>query len=218
MIPIAVGLAAVASPSAFWEGTVFVLALLLLFAAIIGMIYRRGRDRAFWLGFSLFGWGFYLLCLTSSPVSYYSGDYGETYHPYGETYHPVRTLIRSLVDGLRLGRRLAPKSVGEKVRVAWPASGSYYYTCFILEIREGEYKIRYDSDPSGTSDEWVGINRMKLEDLDQSYRTGEVLFGLLFAIAGAIIARLFFATGKSGSADKLPQRTVPPAASPTPSG
>ena len=45
MVPIAVGLAAVANPSAFWEGTVFVLTLLLLFAAILGVIYRTGADR-----------------------------------------------------------------------------------------------------------------------------------------------------------------------------
>ena len=57
MVPIAVGLTAITNPSPFWEGTVFALSLILLFTAIVGVLYRQGGDRAFWLGLLIFGWG-----------------------------------------------------------------------------------------------------------------------------------------------------------------
>jgi hypothetical protein len=121
MVPIAVGLAAIANPSAFWEGTIFVLTLLLLFATVIGVIYRKDVDRAFWLGFSLFGWGFYALCSDVS-FEFRSSDRGPSRYYWDnaeEQDHPVRAFTRSLVDCLRPGRRIGPKSVGEKVQVQW---------------------------------------------------------------------------------------------------
>jgi uncharacterized protein (DUF58 family) len=48
MVPIAVGLAALTNPTAFWEGMVFALTLLTLFTALVGVIYRKGADRAFY--------------------------------------------------------------------------------------------------------------------------------------------------------------------------
>ena len=135
MVPIAVGLAAIANPSAFWEGTIFLLTLILLFAAIIGVAYRKGVNRAFWLGFSLFGWGFYALCSDVSfefrsssraPSRYYWNN-AEGHD------HPVRAFTQSLVDFLRPSRRFGPRSVGEKVQVRWGA-GSYYYPSSVLEI------------------------------------------------------------------------------------
>jgi hypothetical protein len=95
--------------------------------------------------------------------------------------------------------------VGEKIHVQW-GGGSYYYPCSVLEIKDDTYKIRYDSDPQGTYDEWVGTDRIKLEDLNRSYRIGESLFVLLFALAGGVIARGFHATRQKKEPDKTPQR------------
>ncbi len=81
--------------------------------------------------------------------------------------------------------------MGEKVQVQWGGQWTYYPSS-ILEIKDDKFKIRYDSDPQGASDEWVGIGRIKLVDLDRSYRIGESIFALLFAMAGAIIARCFY--------------------------
>lgn len=38
MVPIAIGMCAVTLPSQFWEGTVFVLTIALLFTAIVGVL------------------------------------------------------------------------------------------------------------------------------------------------------------------------------------
>jgi hypothetical protein len=209
MVPIAVGLTAIANPSAFWEGAIFVLTLILLFAAILGVIYRKGGARAFWLGFSLFGWGFYVLCSDVSfefrSSSFAAGRY---YWGGGEQVdHPVKAFARSLVDSLRANRKLGPKSVGEKIEVQW--GGGAYYPSSVLEINEDQFKIRYESDPKGTYDEWVGINRIKVDGLDRGYRIGEMLVALLFATAGAIISFYFYATRKAGETENQAPRTVP---------
>lgn len=55
---VAMALAALANPSRFWLGTIYGVALLLLFVGILGMIYRREHARAFWTGFVIFGFGY----------------------------------------------------------------------------------------------------------------------------------------------------------------
>lgn len=55
----AVGLAALAAPSEWWDAAVDSLATLLLLASVVGA--AVGRRRAPWLGFAVFGWGYYVL-------------------------------------------------------------------------------------------------------------------------------------------------------------
>lgn len=44
-----------------WAGSVLMLTLAILAFAILGVVYRGGGDRAFWLGFALPGWGYMAL-------------------------------------------------------------------------------------------------------------------------------------------------------------
>jgi hypothetical protein len=57
----AVGLAALRNPSATWAGAMLVLTCAILALAVVGAIDRRGAERAWWLGSSLFGWGYLAL-------------------------------------------------------------------------------------------------------------------------------------------------------------
>jgi hypothetical protein len=201
MVPIAIGVCAITNPSAFWEGTVFVLTLILLFTAIVGVLYRSGSARAFWIGFSVFGWGCLLL---SSGISLEFRSVGRQATSYSTYYwnngdeqdQPIHALLKSLVDFLELDRRIRPRAVGEKIRVQWGSPGNYYPSS-VLEIKDGQYKIRYDSDAAGSFDEWVGMNRIKLQDVDRIYRIGESLAALSLALAGGVIARYFHATRKA---------------------
>lgn len=196
MVPIALGLTALANPTAFWEGTVFVLAMVSMFSAIIGVWYRREASRAFWAGFSLFGWGFFLL---SSDLSFSVRSGGSFQFSYGtddeQDDRPVTALVRNLVEALQINRGTFPKSVGERIQVQW-GSGSYYYPCTVSEIKENQLKIRYDNDPQGRWDEWVGIGRIKSEGLARCYRIAQRLFMLLFAVFGGVIGLYFFVTGR----------------------
>jgi hypothetical protein len=60
VLVVAVGTAALRSPSALWVSIVLTIALGMLLAAVFGIVYRRGAARAYWAGFAVFG-GSYLL-------------------------------------------------------------------------------------------------------------------------------------------------------------
>src|SRR4051794_37054700 len=63
ILGVALGLAALARPSCLSASVTFSLLLLSLTAAFIGAIYRRGRRRAFWIGYLTFGFSNMLISL-----------------------------------------------------------------------------------------------------------------------------------------------------------
>jgi hypothetical protein len=68
----ATGFAAVRVASPGWSGGLFSLTILALLTAVLGIIYRRGPKRVFWVGFAIFGWTH--LILASAPwFSRYTG-------------------------------------------------------------------------------------------------------------------------------------------------
>jgi hypothetical protein len=71
LVLVAVGLAALRSPTAVWASLVILVALGTICGATVGAILRRGSDRRAWLGFAVFGWAYFLLTL--SP---WGGEYG----------------------------------------------------------------------------------------------------------------------------------------------
>ena len=61
IVVLAVAIAALRSTSEYWVSTTFSMTLFFLTTAVLGVAYRRGSRRAFWLGFALFGWVYWLL-------------------------------------------------------------------------------------------------------------------------------------------------------------
>jgi hypothetical protein len=57
------GLASLRSPSQLWAATLFSLALAGLVASLVGIAFQRGQRRAFWTGFALAGWAYWLVAL-----------------------------------------------------------------------------------------------------------------------------------------------------------
>src|SRR5438552_3256965 len=53
---IAIGIAALRSPSPLWANGLFTLAILACLASVIYAIYSKGRRRAFGVGFAICGW------------------------------------------------------------------------------------------------------------------------------------------------------------------
>lgn len=54
-------LAALCFPTIQWCDIVTTITVVVLFTAILRVVYERGRSRALWLGFALFGWGSFVL-------------------------------------------------------------------------------------------------------------------------------------------------------------
>lgn len=52
----AIGFAAIRIASPTWAGWLYSLTLLVMLASILGICFRRGTRRVFWIGFALFGW------------------------------------------------------------------------------------------------------------------------------------------------------------------
>ncbi len=63
---VAVGFAALRSPTELWASVIFTLAVFILLVAVIKVVGQDGPERSFWLGFSVFGWGHLLLAFRSS--------------------------------------------------------------------------------------------------------------------------------------------------------
>jgi hypothetical protein len=57
----ALAFAALRSASDLWFGAVYTFTVVLLLVTVIVARFRRGDEKAFWFGFAVFGWGFFLL-------------------------------------------------------------------------------------------------------------------------------------------------------------
>ena len=66
VLVVALGLAALRNASEIWASVIFLLTCGLLCLAIVGTLCRRDAERAWWLGFALFGWGYLVLASWSS--------------------------------------------------------------------------------------------------------------------------------------------------------
>src|SRR5262245_46171736 len=58
---VAVGIAALRNSSEMWAGVMLLATLGMLASSILGIVYRTDGRRAWWLGFALFGWGYFAL-------------------------------------------------------------------------------------------------------------------------------------------------------------
>ena len=66
VLVVALGLAALRNNSETWAGATFQLTCAVLTLAIVGVVCRDQSQRAWWLGFALFGWGYLVLAFWSS--------------------------------------------------------------------------------------------------------------------------------------------------------
>ena len=58
-----VGLAALRNANEFWAGMMLLLALAAVGIAVLGGLFSRGRERAWWVGFAVFGGGYLIVSL-----------------------------------------------------------------------------------------------------------------------------------------------------------
>lgn len=81
---VGLGVAALSRPSRLWGAILFSSATAILLGAVLAAVLGKGRRRAFWAGFAIFGWGYL----------------GLQYGPWFETQVGPHTLPTALLDML----------------------------------------------------------------------------------------------------------------------
>jgi hypothetical protein len=133
----AVSLAALSSATDLWVSIVTTAAFGVLGYALIGAAVRRGRWRAFWIGFAIFGFGY--LALASGVES------------------RRRLVTTRLLDAVARLHKETPKDLGDRL-VAERQGETIGAT--VLEVKDGKYKVNFDG-WSSYHDEWIGPDRIK---------------------------------------------------------
>lgn len=110
---LALAMAAVRSASVLWTTAATTFALAVLLAAPLAAVYARGGERAFWVGFTLFGW-VYLILVNWSWLGAQVGhdltgglrELAEAWLPFDETQpfaSPADRTEKQLQHAIRLG-------------------------------------------------------------------------------------------------------------------
>jgi hypothetical protein len=58
---VGLGFAAPRDADEFWASATYTLAVIMITTAVVGALVRRGRARAYWTGFAVFGWSYVLV-------------------------------------------------------------------------------------------------------------------------------------------------------------
>ncbi len=66
VLVLAIGFAALKNANETWAGAMFLLTCGILGLSVVGAVCRREAERAWWLGFALFGWGYMALAFWPS--------------------------------------------------------------------------------------------------------------------------------------------------------
>lgn len=180
VVLVALGLAALVNATPIWAGAVTSAAVFLLFVAVVGLIYRRHADRAFWVGFAVFDWGYLAVIYAPSPWALWR------YRLDRELDLGNQLLTTQVLDwGARQVRGLTK---GTRVIVEW-TSGSWYPGS-IVEVDNDRVHVRFDDG----DDRWVIATQIKTTRATDFVRIGQSMFALLLGFVGGVIARCFYAT------------------------
>ncbi len=186
---VAVGLAALRSPTILWASLTFTLLVALLATATLGAIAGRGRSRATWAGVAAFGW------------AYFATTFGPVPNGNGVTCPPFPTQV--LIEYLRSRGEAADKAFGAGVPL-WglirrdtsppaeailnaPTKAEWFYRGPILG--KGPPLLP----PLLPYVDWLNLRRV-------GHSLGAIVFGLL----GGVLGRLFGRPGRASGERPVP--------------
>jgi hypothetical protein len=173
----AFGTAAIRFASPFWAGITMAVTVPILFAAILGALFRLGQARAFWTGMAVCGWGYLIVVL----APWFEAGVGQ--------HLPTSYLLSYAHD------RLAQLASGEPVAVL--DGQTLYARDFVIQSSGStpgsptmaRSVIRTYKGPGQT----VTVSTTG-PDHSLVLRTGHALFALLFGFIGGVTARWFYLT------------------------
>jgi len=186
---VAFGLAASVSQSEMAGSAAFTVFLGLLCLATAGAILRPLPARAFWVGFALFGWTYWMCEFETELPPAQRGFVGGSFF-YGSSSSNsasnrpslvTRHLIQLMADSLTPSR-----SVGSKVMGQW--RGGSYYSGTISQANGDQYLIIWDD---GSTPQWTPTTQI-MPNSPSVLVAGHSLCGGLFALIGGALAAILF--------------------------
>jgi hypothetical protein len=173
--------------SAILASVAFTIFLGLLALGLTGAFCRRGAARAFWIGFTIFGWlyaetAFPLAGDNASPSTWVLGFLSRPYMSSQQPTSPV-ILTELLFDFASVN---SPLRKGAKVMAQWRSGG--YYEATISEIRGGQYLATWTD---GSAPSWVTRNQIEVTSAAGRQAAHSVM-AIFFALAGGGVAQAFF--------------------------
>jgi len=169
----AFGTAAIRFASPLWAGLTMALTVPLLFAAILGAVFRLGQARAFWTGMAVCGWGYLLLVM----APWFEAGVGQ--------YLPTTCILNYAHEKLHAGAPMA-FAVDVGVPIVTTTGGGT-----ILTAANGGGNIRIWDSATGLP---MTAVRGTGPDAGLVLRTGHALFALLFGFLGGVTAKWFYLT------------------------
>jgi hypothetical protein len=111
VVIVAFGLAALRSSSQAWMLAMSGLTLLILLSSVVGACLADGRNRAYWVGFAILGWGHCLLSHSScfgddfaTPLAHALEQAGDWMHPHEITVDEFADFGPKVTNFVRIGR------------------------------------------------------------------------------------------------------------------
>jgi hypothetical protein len=184
------GLAAMASQSLLATSVAYTAFVGLLCVAAAGSILSTTPQRAFWLGFAIFGWTYWFVEFDASGanprpatpmVVGIVGWGGPQQQP-----QPRAGLLTSELMVLLEERMTPNRQVGAKVIAQW--RGGSYYSGTISLAQNGQYLIVWDD---GSAPQWTMPSQIQPNSPNLRIAAHATLGGLFALIGGSLVAVLF---------------------------
>ena len=177
---VAFGCAALANATPLCSAVVATLTVATLFYAVLAAVYRVADSRAFWLGMSIVGWGYFLLvAFLSSGIPF--GDAAEL--PF-----VTSKLLYALAEALPQDR---PENIPAWIPASAQATLASGATPASFEIYTADNPPPANlTIPGGL----VPTSLSSAPDFQEFYGIGECLWSLLLGSIGGLVARHLYAT------------------------
>ena len=219
VLALGVALAALRNASELWADLLLLLDLAAVGTAILGVIFLRCKERAWWLGFGLFGGGYLILAFTPGLADLTQPKLGLSHvlayvhlqvpplstpppGDFRELLEKRRALKTRLEDALRTTRNPSDPAIKR------PAMQLERIESQIASIQGfggassvSASKTTHSS--SSISNPWQSLFP-GAANYDQFQRVGHALFTLLAGLAGGAVACRFHARGTTPTADTSP--------------
>ena len=187
---LALGLATMASQSRLAASAALTAYVIMLCVALAGALLPQAANRAFWIGFAIFGWTYWFVEFDTVQVAS-----GQAMRPTTSfisgivVQQPARPnvglLTQDLIDFLETS--VTPgRKVGSKVMGQW--RGGSYYSGTITEVNDGQYLIVWDD---GSAPQWTPSSGILPHSPSLRVAAHATIGGLFALIGGVIVAVLF---------------------------